>query len=386
MAVVLKKAELKVYVYTGDIENKGQPKYTLTKSKMDGDDVVIFEIAELVKDYLPVVFDGDPKTAELTAWVRTELTRTFEDNQTESESQDANALVRTYVAFRGYGELYDVNSTNASNINPDLKHKALISNRTIYKPVGEPVFIPHFKAVGEGTYKIASFNATDTKLEEFATSGNVKNVTVDTTGLLASKGTDRLYDTSVTALRMSDSGGFISGAEYSKDASKIQFIGADGSVQTINVIDVCETKFDPIKVSFINKFGVIQELWFFKRKDRSFDVTKESFQHSSLRLTRLQSGVNDQTLDFDTTVHPNKDFHIQGTKKITMNTGFVSEDHNEVIKQLLVTEYAWIHDDNGPTPVKPSNVSFQEKSGINDKVINFTLDFEYAHGYIQNIR
>ena len=70
-----------------------------------------------------------------------------------------------------------------------------------------------------------------------------------------------------------------------------------------------------------------------------------------------------------------------------MNTGFVTEDHNEVIKQLLVSEFVWIHDrDSVPTPVKTNNLSFQEKTGINDKLINFTLDFEYSHGYIQDIR
>ena len=73
-----------------------------------------------------------------------------------------------------------------------------------------------------------------------------------------------------------------------------------------------------------------------------------------------------------------------------MNTGFVSEDHNEVIKQLMVTEYAWVHEqtnfDFEPVPIVPKTSSFTSKTTLNDKLINFEIEFEYANSYIQNVR
>jgi len=74
-----------------------------------------------------------------------------------------------------------------------------------------------------------------------------------------------------------------------------------------------------------------------------------------------------------------------------MNTGFVTEDHNQVIKELLNTEYCWIHESaadgvTSPTPIKPLTVNFNEKLEVNEKLINFTLEFEYAHNFIQDIR
>ena len=73
-----------------------------------------------------------------------------------------------------------------------------------------------------------------------------------------------------------------------------------------------------------------------------------------------------------------------------MNTGFVTEDHNEVIKQLLNTEYCWIHENKFGsiklTPVKPTSLDFNEKLEVNEKLINFTLQFEYTHNFIQDIR
>ena len=71
---------------------------------------------------------------------------------------------------------------------------------------------------------------------------------------------------------------------------------------------------------------------------------------------------------------------------LKMNTGFITQDHNEVIKQLMVTEHCWIHQESGLTPIVPSTTSFQEKREVNDKVINFTVEFEVANNYIQDIR
>lgn len=379
MAVNLKSAELKVYVYKGDQSKKGSPKYTLSKNKIAGDDNIVFEIAELVKDHMEIEYNSTPDEAEVTYWVQTELTRTFEDDQTNATAKDINPLIRQYVAFRGFGELFDTNSITNTNINPDLNQTALISNRTIYKPEDEPVFIPFFKTATEGTYKIQYFNKS-TSLGSFTTGKNVSTVTADIDGVRASRGTDRLYDASITHLRQNDSGGFISGQEFASNVTRAVFTNTDGTETVINIENICEPKYTPIKVSFLNKFGAIQELWFMKRKDRSFDVKKESYRHSTLDYG--------QNFNFNTSSHPTRDFDINGTKKITMNTGFVTEDHNEVIKQLLVSEFCWIHDSsNGiPTPIKASNMSFTEKTGVNDKLINFTLDFEYSHNYIQSVR
>jgi hypothetical protein len=71
---------------------------------------------------------------------------------------------------------------------------------------------------------------------------------------------------------------------------------------------------------------------------------------------------------------------------LKMNTGFVTEDHNEVIKQLMVTEHCWVHQNGEITPVVPSTTSFQEKKEVNEKLINFTVEFKVANNYIQDIR
>ena len=82
--------------------------------------------------------------------------------------------------------------------------------------------------------------------------------------------------------------------------------------------------------------------------------------------------------------------NFKATKKFIANTGYVTEDHNEVIKQLMVTEYCWIHKgidgEQTVVPVMPTSTSFVEKKEVTDKLLNFTVEFEYANNFIQNIR
>lgn len=388
MAVNLKSAQLKIFVYSGTFgsSNRGDAKYTLTKSRLSGESTIHFEISELVKDYLEIKFQGDPRNARISYWVETELTRTFEDTTTNATAVDNLPLHRKYIAFRGYGELYDINRTDNTNINPELSRDILISNRTVFKLKGEDLYIPFFTSnEKDGTFSVEYYNG-QTLVSDYKFGGSVKFVTIDQTEIKASAFDD--YTIDMTALRSSDSEGNQANTSVSEDVTRSVFTTKAGGTDTITIRTIDECKHSPYKISFLNKFGAIQELWFFKRSDRAFNVNKNSYRSST-----LDSGVNaiNGVLDFNTSKHVSVDYDINARKSIKLNTGFVTEDHNQVIKELLVTEFCWIHEANEsglvvPTPVKPTNLQFQEKMEVNEKLLSFTLDFEYSHNFIQDIR
>ena len=65
-------AILKIYVYTGNSSNvPSNPIYTIKKYVLSGEYRVSFEIAELVRDELDTIFDGD-YTGQ-AVWVRGKL-------------------------------------------------------------------------------------------------------------------------------------------------------------------------------------------------------------------------------------------------------------------------------------------------------------------------
>lgn len=380
MAIVLKSAKLDIYIWRGSQEGKGTPKYTLTKTKLSSETTITFEIAELVKDYIDIVFTGDYSEIEQTSWVQTELTRTFEDDTDQSTVDDATPLTRKYIAFRGYGELYDVNSKTLTNTNPDLLTEPLISNRNIYHLKGEPLYVPFYRGE-EGVFKV-EYKKDNSVVVTNKYGGNVLKITTDSTSIRTDNITT--YDTSTTAIRSDGSGGFTSKDVVVDVINEIVFTRKDGTTGTIVVKEIEECKYLPYKVSFMNKFGAIQDLWFFKRSDKGMSVEREEYRKST--LNHLSTGTNFNTYDT-----PSRLLSSTAKKNITMNTGFVTEDHNEVIKQLLNTEYCWIHESNDsgiikPTPVKPTSLDFNEKLEVNEKLINFTLQFEYTHNFIQDIR
>ena len=89
---------------------------------------------------------------------------------------------------------------------------------------------------------------------------------------------------------------------------------------------------------------------------------------------------------YNTSKHQLKSFNVNGKEKITLNTGFLPENFNDVIRQLLLSEEVWIIEGSDVLPVKPISNSLDFKTSINDKVINYTLDFEYAFDKINSIR
>ena len=109
----LDSAELKIFVYSGGTK-QATPNYTLTKSILSGESTINFEISELIKDYVEVTFDGDYSKAVTTKFVETELIRTFKGTvggETVTVS-DPSPLSRKFIAFRGYGHSYDINTYN----------------------------------------------------------------------------------------------------------------------------------------------------------------------------------------------------------------------------------------------------------------------------------
>lgn len=57
----IKSANLKLWVYSGVFGQKAvlTLNYTIYKEKLPTDDIVVFEVAELIRDFIDIEFDGD---------------------------------------------------------------------------------------------------------------------------------------------------------------------------------------------------------------------------------------------------------------------------------------------------------------------------------------
>jgi type IV secretory pathway VirB10-like protein len=86
-------------------------------------------------------------------------------------------------------------------------------------------------------------------------------------------------------------------------------------------------------------------------------------------------------VDYDPYLGVNKVFNNQGKQSIKCNTGWVDENYFELIQDLLLSETILL----GNKPVTIKSKSMDKKTYIKDKNINYTIDFQYAFGLINDI-
>ena len=79
-------------------------------------------------------------------------------------------------------------------------------------------------------------------------------------------------------------------------------------------------------------------------------------------------------------------FNKRGTEMLKLNTGFYPESYNEIFRQLSLSEEVWIRYEGQTLPIIVKTSSLNYKTSINDKLINYTMDVEFAFNKINNIR
>tara|TARA_R110000782_G_scaffold269943_1_gene369034 strand:+ start:693 stop:1610 length:918 start_codon:yes stop_codon:yes gene_type:complete len=144
----------------------------------------------------------------------------------------------------------------------------------------------------------------------------------------------------------------------------------------ISINRVCEPKYNPLKVTFINKFGALQDIWFFKKDTKNITISKEKYNRSTINSFGTYS----------TNKHQKRTLSAIGNESMTVNTGFIDEGLNNAIKELLISEQVWTTIEGQVLPIDISTDSLTYKKSVNDKLINYTIEFNFAFDAINNIR
>jgi hypothetical protein len=142
-----------------------------------------------------------------------------------------------------------------------------------------------------------------------------------------------------------------------------------GKTTTLDLTDEC--KYTPLDVFFQNKDGALQTFTFFKKQEETIDVTDSSFE-----TNRGQASDG---------FHQFVRYGVQGRTTLTAETGWLDEDMNEVLKQILLTERIWSYDGTKYTPLNIKKTSQKFKTRQNDRLINYTMTFEMSYNEINNI-
>lgn len=133
-----------------------------------------------------------------------------------------------------------------------------------------------------------------------------------------------------------------------------------------------EYRFEPMTVFFINKYGAQQTFVFFKEKRQSIEVSDNTFESN---IGQPSTGS-----------HQFLRYNVQARTTIKASSGFITEDENEAVKQMMLSERVWMYDVNdGLTPLNIKTTSTSFKSRQKERLINYDIDFLKGYNDINNI-
>lgn len=360
------KVEVKLYAWEGYVSSvPSSTIYTLEKTDkvtVGSTDWYNFEISELLKDYLPKV--GNPVNAGATAmWGAVQISVYY-------SSSTVTSAVQTFAVFDGYIDFeeesqslratqssgtWSYNYVTPSTVSPNFK---LSLNNTIpfvYEGDKFSVFVPVY----------VDDTGSDRTVEFTAINNNTTTITLSPS------------DASSNIIQYASPGGtFIQNNGQglkSNNETVNQYYDNVGCIpdHTNNSVGT--------QIWYINKFGAIDKITFYGLRNESFTTTKEEYKSNIVGLTSSGNwGYNNYQ-------RQKSILNKKGSKKITLNTGWISEDNNEKMQDLFLAEQVWVRG----TYVAPVNIvtsSLQNKTDANEKLVNYQVEFEYANDIQNNIR
>lgn len=361
----LSYAILKLYVYGDNINNPpSQPTYTIKKYYLSGATEIFFEVSELIRDEIEVLFNGDYDGQGV--WAKADLV-SYDGNDSV-----LNTSTETIIAFDGYNYFED-SVTNTDPLMVTNRELFVLEDNTFRLPIytaDEPtiVFYKDGEIIASETFQ--SSDKAEFQIRYASIYGDGSSWDTFAERVMEDGGVD--FENSVCLQSFFNN--------YSIGAVDKIEVSSGGKIETIKVKVIEECKYQPKKVTFINKFGALQDMYFFKKAVEKMTVKKESYKANILNADKTYSRSS----------HVNRDFNTTAKESTTLSSGFLSEEYNEVFKQMMLSEKVWITNVKEgveqvlPINVKTSNITY--KTSLNDRLVEYTFDFENSYNVINNIR
>ena len=374
----LAKAELKLYIYEGvkDLTpDAADLKYTIEKAEIGASNYVVFEISELIRDYIDAKYDGEYDS--YAVWVNPVITALDgSNNAIGSPTITPSTYSDQFIATDGYGYFDE-------GINPDIDKGLMMTPATIYRVQDRSINIPVYAATtnsvafrlnGETVYSktISDNDNTDQKIQYVASDSNstadsYKERVLEDGGTFEDSRCLREFDSQIEIGNIDEV--YVS---YTKDSL------TKTHVLKVKTFDC--SKYEPIRVTFVNKYGALQDIYFTRRSNESINVKTDDFKASVMDFDNFS---------YDTSSHQMRTLNLVGNESITLNTDYIDESCNEHIRQLMFSEQIWmtrLTDKEEVVPLKLRSNSLQLKKRVNDKLVQYTMEFDLAFDKINNIR
>lgn len=128
----------------------------------------------------------------------------------------------------------------------------------------------------------------------------------------------------------------------------------NGITTTVDVVEECRCT--PVQIKFRNKQGVEQRITFFKVRADTLSVSRSEYMNAF-----------------------NLVYNVNGVDKFKVNSGFYSENQNQLFTELILSEWVYL----GDIPLKVASSTLEYKTRQKDRLISYEFEFEIAYKKIQ---
>ena len=334
--------------------------YTLEKESVDGK--AIFEISELVRDY---IVQGDSIYALNTVWVEAEvndftlaavtteiyLATEGYTTHTESVQKTGDAFIDSFVMLPT--DMYG--NYRLTGAQGETSMCQVMTNATNFT---DWVVTENYKDGTASTYQYTPVlvGSSNTIIQTLLLTEDTVSVDFDLDGETATLYHD-LFDCNKynTPLPV-DSVGYTRPLYYDADLQR------------------------PVVLNYVNKYGAKNSFAFTLKHTEDITSTSESFKRNV---------VNYGSLSTTNVEHASRKIVKASKQSFTINTDYINEYYVKQLEELILSEYVWAsipHVSSGLIPVTITDKKIAKKNHVNDKLIQYTFTLEVARDYINTIR
>lgn len=404
----INSVELEIYIWTGARGSRpASPHITINRTTGFGSNTThTTDISSLIADQINTniakLFNDSILSEQNNriAWVQIDYDVTYNTSTNETGSTDIFQVIEGYSYFdEGANYVYE-----EGVLAPNTEY-----NTYEYNVEMMPVFLGEY---GEGLdiaygYEarvladggtIESLGCADigwNTLRILLDDGNYYDFPMTSTLLYGTQAEDRikLIPSGVANLKNWLVGQGSSLDVVNSEWYKIQLLDTfDNVIDERKFVPTCEVKYEPIQLAYISRYGTWNYATFFKRSEETINATSQQYRTITGKVT---DGVYEYSLH-----NPMyKKYNTNAKRQLTINSGFVAEEFKEVMEQIMLSEYVLVVADstvtkdgstytytanNGTVAANVSTNSLVKKKSVNEKLIEYTLDLEYAFDEINS--
>lgn len=329
--------------------------YTLVKFP-NLSNVGIFDVSRIVNSTLTNYLQVTPSSARYY-----KINANWQYKSGSTWITGSNVTSSIYTALDGYSTFQEAISQPIQNKTP---YWPLMTDG----PVSQSAFINNYGL--SGVYTGAGASTRPTSVKYVGSNGSTGSYTVQPTGS-ATQHLIAQYPIGPAELSFPIS---TTGLEWYTTQA---FSGSSAIGAPIRYNIVCVQKYPNVRIKWKNKYGQFDYFNFYGSSNQSFGTSQKTYQpqigswtSTELTYQKYETGISNYT--------------VSDTQTLVVNTQFIPQDYNDILKQLLVSdEIYWVYDETSDLvkPLSIVNNNLRFKTGVVDKLIQYTFTFDLGQPY-----